>query len=143
MKVSDEPCVKFIRMQSGEDLIAEVSEVHVDNEENYYIFDNPMKVIYTSTKEGYLSVSLMQWVFHHICEDQSFIIYMSDVITTSTPTESMIEYYWSTVLYNEEHLKQTKADSDISYDVIDDNEGTELLTDFLNSIKDIKKGTLH
>lgn len=149
-----EDSVKFIRLQTGEDLVTQVTEVKKGNEEHYYVLTNPMKVMYLTDKTGYMSVSLMQWVFHRICENQDFTIYPGDVVTVGSPTAKLIDYYWATVNRYDQVLQDRKdaeafndiaddyADADIDSDAIDENEGIEMIKELLEGIKK-SKGTLH
>jgi hypothetical protein len=115
----DENTVKFVRLNTGEDIIAEVMYFE-DEKEKYYVLNNPLKVVYmTSAKPGVLSISLMQWVFWRIANTQSFTIYPNDVLTVASTTTSMEEYYWSSVEhfseYKEKLSNQTEFD-DVSFD---------------------------
>ena len=108
----EESTVKFVRLTTGEDIIAEVLYFE-DDEVKYYVLNNPFKVVYmTGNKPGILSISLMQWVFWRITNTQSFTVYPNDVITVADTTDSMEEYYWSSVEhfneYKEKLSKQTE-----------------------------------
>lgn len=110
----EESTVKFVRLTTGEDIIAEVMYFE-DDKESYYILNNPLKVVYmTGSKPGILSISLMQWVFWRIANTQSFTIYPNDVLTVANTTDSMEEYYWNSVdhfsEYKEKLSKQTEFD---------------------------------
>ena len=56
------PTIKFIRMNTGEDIIAEIVKYSEDNED-IYVLVNPLKVLYTISKTHGVSIALMQWVF--------------------------------------------------------------------------------
>jgi hypothetical protein len=43
--ISEENSVQFLRLNTGEDLISEVTEIKND-ETTYYILHNPMKLVY-------------------------------------------------------------------------------------------------
>lgn len=151
----NEDAVKFIRMNTGEDIIAQVMEMQ-RGEEHYYTLYNPMKVLYLTDKEGYMTVSLMQWVFYRIVEDQQFMVYPGDVVTVGTPTEKMKSNYWDAVKYYNDILQEKKRlaamaeeteylteDITDNADAVDDNEGLDMITEFLNGLKKSGKGTLH
>lgn len=86
--------IKFVRMQSGEDLITEL--IHVKNEkDDYYQFINPLKIIYMlGQKNGSVSLSLVEWIFPRICETQEFQVYPSDVVTMGQCTNELTDYYY-------------------------------------------------
>jgi DsbC/DsbD-like thiol-disulfide interchange protein len=128
-----ESSVKFVRLNTGEDLISDVSEI--ENDDNrYYVFHNPMKVVYQmNMKNGGLTVSLMQWVFLRICDEQNFVVYSSDVVTMNKPTDDMEDYYWQTV----EHFKDMKdtlsKKTSFDNDVKDESEYINELEDLLQT----------
>lgn len=133
----EDSAVKFVRLTTGEDIIAEVN--YFENEkECYYVLNNPLKVVYmTGNKPGVLSISLMQWVFWRIANTQSFTIYPNDVLTVANTTESMEEYYWNSVdhfsEYKENLSKQTEFDDTSLEEEAEDT--AEALKAILDSIK--------
>lgn len=86
--------IKFVRMQSGDDLVTEL--VHIKNEtEEYYQLINPLKIVYMlSQRSGSISLSLVEWIFPRICEGQEFQIYPSDIVTVAQCTTDLIDYYY-------------------------------------------------
>jgi dihydroorotase-like cyclic amidohydrolase len=142
----EDSAVKFVRLTTGEDIISEVM-FYEDDKESYYILNNPLKVVYmTGNKPGVLSVSLMQWVFWRIANTQSFTIYPNDVLTVANTTESMEEYYWSSVdhfsEYKEKLSKQTEFD-DASFEA-EAEDTADALQNILDSIKNLDpKRKLH
>jgi hypothetical protein len=98
--VSEEPSVKFIRLNNGDDIIAEVVEVGDDTQTDYMVI-NPLKVVYIPSQRGssYLQVAFMPWVFTKICEEQEFLIHSDDIITIGNVSEYMLEYYWKNMDY--------------------------------------------
>lgn len=142
----EDSAVKFVRLTTGEDVIAEVN--YFENEkECYYVLNNPLKVVYmTGNKPGILSISLMQWVFWRIANTQSFTIYPQDVLTVANTTDSMEEYYWSSVdhfsEFKEKLSKQTEFDEP-SYEV-ETEDNSDALQTILDSIKNLDpKRKLH
>ena len=140
---SQENSVKFIRLSSGEDLISQVTEIREENSLSF-ILHNPMKVNYYTSKQGAsLSVSLMQWVFHRICEEQNFMVYATDVLTMGTPSDSMESYYWDTVDHFETY--KTKVEKEPIYEN-DDNlekEAAEFIEELRALADPNKKRILH
>jgi hypothetical protein len=67
--VSDNPVAKFLRLQNGDDIVAETVEYEDENGIMYMVM-NPMNVVYSHTHEGYLSVSFMPWVFTKMVDHQ-------------------------------------------------------------------------
>lgn len=132
---NDKPNVMFIRLVTGEDLISEVSEYEElstskDSTENlhYYILHNPMKVLYLQgVKSGYVSISLMQWVFGRVCQDQTFDLSMGDILTTGNPSDKMHEYYWNAVALSLEKDESYASANNNEYESDDDVEDGSLL----------------
>ena len=151
--------VMFVRLVTGEDLVSEVTEVRDSSgNEHYYILNNPMKILYLSGgKAGYMSVSLMQWVFHRICEDQTFNVFPNDVLTIGFPTDKMVDYYWNCV--DESYARRDENAKKTNYgykeeeqteevpeeeQIEDDNEALEMLRELMENLNPkTGKRTIH
>jgi hypothetical protein len=138
--------VEFLRLVTGEDVVSEC-EIH----EEFYRLYNPCKVVYLSSQnQGFLSISLMQWVFSKISEEQIFDLPKNQILIKSKPTENMIEHYFSSV----DHFINSSKKESLSFEGTIDSDDEELecpassketlqmLENLLDSIKD-KKGKLH
>lgn len=91
------PLAKFLRLQNGDDLIAETIETEDEHGIIYTVF-NPLKVVYLpSETAGFLSVAFTPWVFPRICDQQEFCIHGEDVLLVADVTEKMNIYYWDSV----------------------------------------------
>lgn len=144
--VNENEPVQFIRLITGEDLVAEVVSVNIQGQEPYYILNHPMKVVYgMPTKPGYYSVGLGQWVSSKICSDQSFTIYPTEVLTMATPTDALIEYYLSSIDYYDGKKEETdpihEEEEQLEEEPLDDSDILEKVKEALGSIKTNK--TLH
>lgn len=94
MEEDYDPIVKFLRLKTGDDIIAEVIETG-ENDKVYYLLINPVKVYYMpTTKPGYMQVAFIPWVFSRVCDAQEFTISADDVLLFSNASEAMNEYYW-------------------------------------------------
>ena len=130
--------IQFLRLKTGEDLISEVQETPTS-----YILMNPCKVLYLkSQKTGFLSISLMQWIFSKLCSDQTFEMDKSEVLVKALPDDTFIEHYWNSVdhFLNSKSKEQIEYDSPIQYDSLE--EKLEMIKNMLG-IKDDDKGSLH
>lgn len=129
--------IRFIRLNTGEDLIAQVNDIS-----NGRIFmSNPLKVLYTpSINTGYLAISLMQWVFTRISSKQDFDMDISHIIIMVEPDQKLQDHYKSSVSTFENTVDVT--DDDTEYGAVEENEGLEMLRNLLGKIKD-NKGKLH
>lgn len=152
--------IYHIRLNTGEDLISEVSWPETkEGHEAHIVLFNPMKIIAVpSTKAGFVQLSLMQWIFTKITSDREFNIFSRDILTMSKPTDSLKQYYKETVHYFNKHNSSTVEDYldnlereiqavEDSDKMIDEGEITpeleELISEFLNSYSSNNKGTLH
>jgi hypothetical protein len=135
--------IHFLRLKTGEDLITEMQET-----DDTYILLNPCKVLYLKgSQSGYLSISLMQWVFSRICSEQVFEIQKNEVLFKINPNESLIEHYWNSI----EHFSETESKSHIEYEslVEEEEEESSITTEegieLIKKLLDIKsdKGKLH
>jgi hypothetical protein len=135
--------ILFLRLKNGEDLITEVQEL-----DKTYVLMNPCKVLYLKgSKTGYLSISLMQWVFARICSDQTFEIDKSEVLFKTFPEDTLIEHYWNSV----DHFLNMESKDKIEYESMTESyeeeppmtteEGIELIKKLLEIKSD--KGKLH
>ena len=93
------PIAKLIRMQNGDDVIAEVVEIEDENGVIYTLF-RPLKVVYVpSETTGYLTIAFMPWVFPRICDQQEFVIHSEDILFIADVTPKMNNYYWDNLDY--------------------------------------------
>lgn len=126
------PLVKFIRLQNGDDIVAETMETEDENGVLYLLI-NPLKVIYVqSLHHNYISVSFTPWVFPKICDHQEFMVHADDVLLISNVSEKMNEHYWG----NLDSLEQ-KVSEDTPEPEKDKPEMEEetALTDILKEMK--------
>lgn len=129
--------IQFLRLKNGEDIITEVQE-----NAGSLVLINPCKILYLKGKKsGFLSISLMQWVFSRISADQMFEIDKNEVLFKTLPDDGMIIHYFNSV----EHFLEKESSSNIEYDdpTIDDSyeDNLELLKDLIGTKDD--KGKLH
>jgi hypothetical protein len=129
--------IQFLRLKNGEDLITEVQET-----DGSLVLINPCKILYLKGKKsGFLSISLMQWVFSRISADQMFEIDKNEVLFMTLPDDGMIIHYFNSV----EHFLEKESSSNIEYDdpTIDDSyeDNLKLLKELLETKDD--KGKLH
>lgn len=134
---SEDQSVKFIRLNNGDDIIAEVVEVGDENQIDYMLI-NPLKVVYIPSQKGmsYLQVAFMPWVFTKICSEQEFLIHAEDVVTMGNVSEYMLEYYWS----NLDHFVGNIEDSIKESENVPETSEEELdLESILEAIRESKR----
>lgn len=131
--------VEFFRLITGEDLVSEYETI----DDHYRLF-NPCKIVYMSTtKQSHISISLMQWIFNRICDEQTFDLPKSQVQVKSSVGENMIDHYYSSV----DHFNQVELKTKMNYEEFDEDvsqeEKLDLLNEFMNSLGKQNKGKLH
>ena len=129
--------IQFLRLKNGEDIITEVQE-----NAGSLVLVNPCKILYLKGKKsGFLSISLMQWVFSRISADQMFEIDKNEVLFKTLPDDGMIIHYFNSV----EHFLEKESKNNIEYDdpTIDDSyeDNIEIIKDLIGTKDD--KGKLH
>lgn len=100
MESEENPTAMFLRLQNGDDIVAETVEIE-DEDGILYMVINPLKIVYMQSQHtGYLSVSFIPWVFTKICDHQEFTIHAQDVLLVTAVSEKMNDYYWNNLTSN-------------------------------------------
>jgi hypothetical protein len=100
-EIINQPEVRFFRLITGEDILAMSEEVLGDDFDNaHFLMENPLKVIYMTNpmNTNNMALSLMQWVFDRVCDEQEFKIYTTDILTTGTPNPEFLKHYAEAVI---------------------------------------------
>ncbi len=97
MTYEDKPIAKFLRLQNGDDIIADVSETE-DEDGTLYTLFHPLKVVYIPVDaSGSLSVAFIPWVFSKIVDEQVFVLHDQDILIYTDVAKKMNIYYWESV----------------------------------------------
>lgn len=86
--------IKIVRLQSGEDVIAEIKE----DANGYFILTNPFTIFTKRNGEIKTSVFLTPWLPIDIIEENLANVFMSDILTFMEPTNELIDYYMKMIL---------------------------------------------
>ena len=128
-----QPLAKFIRLQNGDDLIADVVETEDEKGILYTLF-RPLKVVYVpAEREGYVAVAFTPWVFSSLCDNHEFFIHAEDVLIVTDASEKMNTYYWENVDHQFGNEPQKEE--------IPEEDGLDRLADILDQLQG--KRTLH
>ena len=128
-----QPLAKFIRLQNGDDLIADVVETEDEKGILYTLF-HPLKVVYVpSERDGYLAIAFTPWVFRSLCDQQEFVIHAEDIMLIADTSEKMNTYYWENV----DHQFSAEPPKE----EIPEEDGLDRLADILDQLQG--KRTLH
>jgi hypothetical protein len=139
MELTPNNNIKIVRLQSGEDIMADI----IEDEENDTIFlDNPMHIIFKRIPTGQTVMMMMPWLPIEIIKENSAIVYSSDILTIIEPKEDLVDYYGTVVIEAQQRMEEKRdfsnEEEDDEYDEeeIDEEELFEVL-------KEKKKHKLH
>jgi hypothetical protein len=108
--------IKIVRLQSGEDIIADYTS---DDSDSSVILNNPMSLIFKRLSSGKSVMMMSPWIPLEIVENTSARIFSLDVLAVFEPKPHIIEYYNTIVVEVEEDM----------YDNDDEVDGDEELTE--------------
>jgi hypothetical protein len=133
--------VKIIRMQTGEDIVANILE----EDEDSVILNNPMRLIFRRMPTGQSVMMMLPWLPIELIKDDSAIVYLDDIITVMEPKDSMIEYYGN--LVNKSLLDSLEFDSMLEKTLAEQEEEMEEINEITEELseqfEEIKNRTLH
>ena len=128
---------KFVRLNTGEDLVCELTEVNDEEDCTlYYYIHNPIKLVYVpSPNPSMYGVAMTQWVSQTICHEQVFTLNGDSIVTVSNVTDYITRMYYKAVShYN--HM----APQDHGADPNDDDEELEQALEEMEAMSMIDNG---
>ena len=132
--------IKIIRMQTGEDIVANI----VEEDEDSVLLNSPMRLIFRRLQNGQSVMMMMPWLPVELIKEDSTIVYLDDIITVMNPKDSMIEYYENIV--NKSLMDASDFDDTLSEpeeDLEDLEEINEITEELTERLEEIKNRTLH
>jgi hypothetical protein len=134
---------KIIRMQSGEDIIADVH-----NEPNYVKMDNPMRLVFRRLPTGQTMMLLAPWLPNELVEEDYATITNSDILTLFNPKVKLVEYYKKMVEVQVKRKQEFgKIIDDYLQNEMDDadnfEESDELAAEILEALQNHSSDKLH
>ncbi len=138
MELTPNNNIKIVRLQSGEDIMADI----IEDEENDTIFlDNPMHIIFKRIPTGQTVMMMMPWLPIEIIKENSAIVYSSDILTIIEPKEDLVDYYGSVVIEAQQRMGEKRDFSNEEEDDYDEEEIDE--EELFEVLKEKKKHKLH
>ena len=135
--------IKIVRLQSGEDVIAN----YTDDEEGSITLTNPMTLMFKRMPTGRAVMMMSPWLPLELVEDNVACIYAQDILSVFQPKQSIINYYNTTVTEVEEDRKNEEMNElhDLEEDDLEMSaEEEQEAMEELNLLRqDIKKKLLH
>ena len=135
--------IKIVRLQSGEDIMADIVE---DEENDTILLDNPMQVIFKRIPTGQTVMMMMPWLPIEIIKENNAIVYASDILTIIEPKDDLIDYYGNVVVEAQKRMEEQRnfSEMDDEEEDDDDDESEEIDADELfELLKEKKKSNIH
>jgi hypothetical protein len=111
-----EPNIRIVRLQSGEDIIADcIPSLDEDTVE----LKRPMHIIFKRIQTGRSIMMMMPWLPVELIKENTAHIYGADILTYIEPKDDLVEYYNNAV--NDENL-ETASTSSIRPSLFDEDE---------------------
>lgn len=141
MQATTNTNIKIVRLQSGEDIMADCIE---DTEQGTVLLENPMHIIFKRIPTGQTVMMMMPWLPIELIKENSAIIYDSDILTVIDPKEDLINYYGQIVITAQEKMENSEnifgEDDDDDKEELQEEIDPEALFELL---KEKKKNKLH
>ena len=140
--------VKIIRLQSGEDVIADYQQMEGDES---VLLSNPMSLIFKRMPTGRAVMLMSPWLPLELVEKNEAWLYQSDILTVVQPKQQIVDYYANSVKEVEEDMIASAMDDenflrDISDEVEEElsfEEEQQAMEELEELRKDVKKRLLH
>ena len=141
--------IKIIRLQSGEDVIADYTQVEGDSS---VLLTNPMCLIFKRMPTGRAVMLMSPWLPLELVEKNEAWLFEADILSIFQPKSQIIDYYTNTVKEVEEDMIASEAEGgDYLRDISDEFDGEEMTDEEeiqameeLNELRqDVKKRLLH
>jgi len=137
--------IKIVRLQSGEDIMADVME---NDENELIVLDNPMHIIFKRMPTGQTVMMMMPWLPIEIIKENNATIYGTDILTVIEPKDDLIEYYGRAVLEAQEIMekKRIRGINDEDFDDEEDEDGDEeelQVEDIIDLMREKKNKRIH
>jgi hypothetical protein len=103
--------IKIVRLQSGEDIIANYLE---KEEEGTVLLTHPMTLIFKRMPTGKAMMLMAPWLPLELVESDSAWLYAQDILSVFQPKAALVDYYQNTVKEVEEEMIMSESDVDSS-----------------------------
>jgi len=116
--------IKIVRLQSGEDIIAEITEVDGTGE---VILDDPMVIFFKRLPSGKTMMVMSPWLPVELIEDNRATLFAGDIVTVLEPRNTMKEYYINLVGEYSEEIEDSISKFDSSMmEILEDDEDIDM-----------------
>ena len=136
--------IKIVRLQSGEDIIADIIS---DDENETMMLDNPMHIIFRRVPTGQTVMMMMPWLPIEIIKENNAILYQGDILTVIEPREDLVNYYGNVVVEAQQRMENAKRFNNLDeeeFEGEEDDESEEIDPEELfELLNEKKKHNLH
>jgi hypothetical protein len=132
--------IKIVRLQSGEDIIADYLE---DTEGSTILLTNPMSLMFKRLPTGKAVMLMSPWLPLELVENTSARLFSQDVLTVFEPKAQLIEYYNTTVIEVEQDMYNDDILDEVDDDDITEEDEEAAMLELEQYQQDTKKRTLH
>jgi len=115
--------IKIVRLQSGEDIIADCTAIE---DSDTVLLNRPMHIVFKRVSTGRSVMMMMPWLPIELIKENSAIIYEADILTVINPKDDLVEYYSNAVC--DEDVKHA-TESSIRPQLFDNNDDDDGPTD--------------
>lgn len=88
--MDNKPEIKIVRIQSGEDIMA---EVYSETDSDLLILNDPMHLIFKRLSTGQTVMLMMPWLPVELITENIATVYTDEVLTLMNPKEELVTYY--------------------------------------------------
>ena len=135
--------IKLIRMQNGDDIISNVTQVG-----NMITFTNPMRLIFRRLPTGQTMMLVAPWLPNELIEEDHAMVSNTDMLEYVSPKNKLVEYYNKMVEINlqrkedfgkvlDDYLQSEIETADLEV------EETEIPSEVMEAIEEFKRNKLH
>ena len=136
--------IKIVRLQSGEDIIADCTAIE---DSDTVLLNRPMHIVFKRVSTGKSVMMMMPWLPIELIKENSAIIYETDILTVIDPKDDLIEYYSNAVCDEDvKHATESSIRPQLFDEYNDDDEPTDAQLDeeeLLELLKERRNSNVH
>lgn len=135
--------IKIVRLQSGEDIIADCTAIE---DSDTVLLNRPMHIVFKRVSTGKSVMMMMPWLPIELIKENSAIIYETDILTVIDPKDDLVEYYSNAVCDEDvKHATESSIRPQL-FDEYNDDEPTDAQLDeeeLLELLKERRNSNVH
>jgi hypothetical protein len=124
--------IKIVRLQNGEDIIANYQE---DDGEGTVLLTNPMSLMFKRLPTGKAVMMMCPWLPLELIDNVSAKLFVQDILSVFQPREKIIGHYNNTVIEVEKDMLMNDTEME-NYDEEGDYEEDQ---EELEELQDLRK----